>query len=783
MAEGAEPPATPGAAPEQPHEGQLPSRGARLRRFLWLLPALLLVLLLVVSPRFLQDIDIRASHKHEERGSGDCVKEDDCSGRNSSVCHREQCLMAASRMRTMLNAGVNPCEDFYGFACGKWSELNAKIAPSFNTLQKHVDLEIQMLLSREAKKKQGPFQKLGEFYQSCYESARSGGNEAQMFSLLRDLGGYVARSHSHKVNLAGLIGKLLKMNGAPIFDVYIDADINLKSKLAIYIDLPHKANVFVKLLKLDPVYKWWQKAMYHSLQSVPRRGRRNANEQGKAFNYIKATAEEKKLLQTEKLAQQFVPTSVSDATRASEVQQILLFISMLTKNLPGEKEMALRMQTRQTVPAFTISDLQGSFKQVDWKELIRDVYSLNVTETDHVYVLAPRYMHRLFNLIGRFDMSVLHNSLLVLFARDTLLELVNSTAVSNWESYCTRITTNVFTGAVSALYVRQYSKGFLQELQSRVEHMFDQLKLGLEGRIETSIWLDEPSKVAALSKLRALDGHFFTWPHFWNETYVDFMMSELNILENDFFWNVIRRYQQLRMFNGSLEDQSSNDKRWAYPFVVNAFYEQSINSIVIPLAVLTEPYFQQDMPRFIPYGKMGLIFTHEILHAFDLLGVQFNEHGEKELWLSERSQAAFKERLECVADQYKSTFTKRVPFMGNQVEVEFDWNITINENMADISGLHIAYGAWRREQLHLGYSDPTLPNIDLNKEQLFFVSAAQAYCTNLSAEDYIVLVELDFHTPFPERVNGIMMNSEEFASAFQCAVGTPMNPERKCILW
>jgi predicted metalloendopeptidase len=68
-----------------------------------------------------------------------------------------------------------------------------------------------------------------------------------------------------------------------------------------------------------------------------------------------------------------------------------------------------------------------------------------------------------------------------------------------------------------------------------------------------------------------------------------------------------------------------------------------------------------------------------------------------------------------------------------QILSQFDWNVTINENMADISGLHVAFEAWRREQLHGGYSDQTLPDVNLNKDQLFFVSAAQVLISFSSA--------------------------------------------------
>jgi hypothetical protein len=67
-----------------------------------------------------------------------------------------------------------------------------------------------------------------------------------------------------------------------------------------------------------------------------------------------------------------------------------------------------------------------------------------------------------------FDHSVVHNALLLLYARDTLHELVNVTANADWKSYCARITTNVFSGAVSALYVRHYTEDYLNALKDRV---------------------------------------------------------------------------------------------------------------------------------------------------------------------------------------------------------------------------------------------------------------------------------------------------------------------------
>jgi hypothetical protein len=63
---------------------------------------------------------------------------------------------------------------------------------------------------------------------------------------------------------------------------------------------------------------------------------------------------------------------------------------------------------------------------------------------------------------------VVHNALLLVFARDILNELVNTTATPDWLAFCTRVTINVFTKAVSALYVQHFSPQYLEQLRTQV---------------------------------------------------------------------------------------------------------------------------------------------------------------------------------------------------------------------------------------------------------------------------------------------------------------------------
>lgn len=88
------------------------------------------------------------------------------------------------------------------------------------------------------------------------------------------------------------------------------------------------------------------------------------------------------------------------------------------------------------------------------------------------------------------------------------------------------------------------------------------------------------------------------------------------------------------------------------------------------MAVLTQPYFRADLPRYIPYSTIGLIFAHEILHGFDLNGIGYDSNGEPANLLTPESRVKLEARLDCVVKQFSSTFWKKVNFLGTNVDVQ-----------------------------------------------------------------------------------------------------------------
>ncbi|XP_068084571.1 neprilysin-1-like [Anabrus simplex] len=698
------------------------------------------------------------------------------------VCIEEQCRQTSRRIQASMSLNVDPCRDFYKFACGGWMTENGGLPPdgafSFNILQKYVDQQLQQLLALSSST--APFKKLGLFYNSCLRMRDKRSTAVPMFALLDELGGYLVPSAAEPTDLTPLVTRLLLVNGAPLFDVYLDRDPYNRTRLAVFLDLPRRFGHTAKL--------WQQGEFPYGLfpwhEEPHLRSKRSGSKESRAYTYMKDSAEEKRLIRMEKLLQRFLPANMPLEQRAKEAQSILLFASMLSKLFPREKEIMSRAQMKESYKRYNLTQLQEFYGFMQWEPLMEQVFAKNFSTDDIFYVAAPDYLASLRHMLTRFQKRVIHNALLLVYARDILHELVNYKDTPDWPGFCTRVTINVFTKAVSALYVRQYSQQDLQTLRKQVTLMFDRLKNSLQSRIQQLAWLDESTRAAALRKLASLRGQFFTWPQLWNQTYVASLLQDVDIDPDDFFGNVIRRYRQLRTIPPDIFDQPTTDRRWAYPFVVNAFYELTLNSIVIPLAMLAQPYFRGDIPRYVPYATVGLVFAHEMLHAFDLTGIGYDAEGTPDEWFSPESRLKLEARLDCIIRQYATTFWKQVTFLGATIDIQFDWNVTRNENMADISALQIAYSAWRTLHEEMGTAiDPRLPGIKLDARQLFFVNAAQSYCSDLSPEDYIVLVEMDFHTPYPERINGIMMNSPAFAEAFNCPAGSPMNPSKKCSTW
>lgn len=762
---------------------------------------LLVTSLLVTSPVLFLITTLPEGEQPRECAPLDeaCIRERDGP---EGVCESKACEEASKRMLAFMKRGVDPCKDFYQFACGGIHDQQPyQPSSSFNMLQAQIDDHIHKLLANETGQMIGSFEKLGQFYTDCLIFKEKPVNFTSVYELLRNLGGYLPPRSIVPADITPLVAALLRVNGAPLFDFYVDVDVYDHTRSSVFLDLPvkHPEDTFFAA-RPDDTPRWKQ-----TYGHMEHRGKRSIHEESRAYTVIRTKMEEQRSRRIQKIVQGFLPPTMDPKERSSETDLLVQFCLSLGKIYPKHKDLYnwVDVDQRVYVP-YNMSYLQESFGYIRWGTLLNatlgaataDLYNHSRSSQDrssygsddqlvYVYVTAPRYFRSLGKLLNRFSRRIIHNGLLLLYAVDTLHDIVNVTASKDWDLSCFKLTKDVFGDVVGALYVQQYSPQYLEKLANRVGGLFDRVKETVAERILVKSWLDDETRTQALLKLNSLRGRFHVWPGFHNETLLAREMAEFVIDSDDFFATVLNRFRQIRTVDDKVLRRNVTEKR-RHPYNVNAYYEASTNTIGIPLAMMTAWAWSWDKgPAYAAHATLGSVIGHEILHAFDLhrrrLPLDPDMNVDQWLWITPEAWKRLEARIECVARLYARSFWRKVQFYGNDVAVQFDWNVTRNENVADIGALQISHKTWHT--LTNG-RDRSLPGLEgLRPSQLFFISAAQTYCSNMTAEAYILSVELDYHTPQPERVNGIMMNSQAFADAFRCPIGTKMNPPNKCTTW
>jgi endothelin-converting enzyme/putative endopeptidase len=306
---------------------------------------------------------------------------------------------------------------------------------------------------------------------------------------------------------------------------------------------------------------------------------------------------------------------------------------------------------------------------------------------------------------------------------------------------------------------------FGPDTKARTLRMTRQVERAMEQDIKSLPWMGEKTKARALEKLHAMVNKI-GYPDKWRD------YSKVVVKRDDFFGNV----QSATVFE-SRRDLAKIGKpvdrgEWFMtPPSVNAYYNAQTNDINFAAGILQPPLFDTKMDDAPNYGNTGSTIGHELTHGFDDEGRKYDARGNLRDWWSTEDGKAFEERASCISKQY-STYTI-------VDEVKINGELTLGEDVADLGGTILAWMAWKAET-----AGKTLePRDGLTPEQRFFVGFAQWSCENSRPETKRALAITDPHSPPKYRVNGLVVNMPEFATAFSCKPGAPLNPEKRCRVW
>jgi putative endopeptidase len=632
-----------------------------------------------------------------------------------------------------LDKTSDPCVDFYQFACGGWLANNQIPADKarwmrMSEMEEKTRATVRALLEDDAKGGGDAIAtKLGDYYASCMDTA--------------------AIEKAGTTGIKPLLDRAQKVKDA-------------KSWFAALTDL-HKAGVFVvfgagttpdfkdsktDVLQLDPSGLGLPDRDYYLKPEL-------------ADKLAAYRAHVSKLLG---LAGVKNPDAAADNVVAVETE-----LAKLTKTA---------VERRDVQAMYNPVDLKGLgklTKSIDWKAYFK---ALGIDPGKVIVVGTPKFFSALDALRTKmkpaqwssyFAYQLLANSSFALPKAfdDEQFELTKAITgqPENEErgKRCAEDAENALGELLGQQYVAKY---FSAAARQTATTLVDALVAALGEDLGKLDWMTEPTRKTAQDKLGKV-GKMVGYPDKWRS--YDFPVKRGDFAGNELRANTFETHRQLAKAGKPVD----RDEWQMNAYTINAYFDDTINRTAIPAGILQPPMFGDKRGIAANLGGIGFVIGHELTHGFDDQGAQFDGDGNMKNWWSKDDQTKFEAKGQCVADQYGTFEAAPKQFVNGK--------LTLGEDIADLGGVKMAFRAYKK--LRAG-ATPFVAD-GFTEDQQFFIAAAQIWCDKDRPAEIQRRLTVDPHAPPKFRVYGALRNLPEFAQAFSCAAGTPMNPANRCVVW
>ncbi|MEC7365904.1 MAG: M13 family metallopeptidase [Pseudomonadota bacterium] len=403
-------------------------------------------------------------------------------------------------------------------------------------------------------------------------------------------------------------------------------------------------------------------------------------------------------------------------------------------------------------------DLGGKY----WNEWVEE---LGLESQNKFIVESPVYITALVNLMNEIPIDKWKDYLIVRLVKGSAGSLSDDFILESFEfskiltgreklpdlwKRAVGLVNGIMGDALGKIYVNEF---FPPEYKDKMEILVDNLLESYRIGIQELEWMSDETKKRALEKLSKMRVKI-GYPEVWDD------YEGLEINPDDLYGNLnnsaIFGYKKaLERLNGPVDR-----REWSMsPQTVNAYFSPTKNEIVFPAAYLQPPNFNPKADDAVNYGAIGVTIGHEISHAFDDKGSQFDGDGNLRNWWTKEDRDNFDKRTALLANQY------------SQYEVlpgrTLNGELTLGENIADLGGAKAAFRAYKISLK--GEPSPIIDNY--TGEQRFFIGTAQSDRVKFRDEIYEMRVATSVHSPSRFRVDGVIINMKEFHKAFSTEKG------------
>jgi putative endopeptidase len=645
---------------------------------------------------------------------------------------------------TLIDKSTDPCQDFYQYSCGGWLKQNP-VPPDQSSYGRDTELAernrliLRSILEKAAvndPKRSSIDQKIGDYYSSCMdETAIEKQGTAPLRPELDRIGNI-----KNKRDLASAIARLHLADVDALFSYGSDQDFK---------------NANEEIAEADQGGLGLPERDYYT--------RTGAKDEEIRKQYVEHVTNMFKLL-GEPQAQ-----AEADARTVMKIETALANASL---NVVDRREPA------NLYHKMPVKDFEALDPAFNWAVYMRDIGTPTVGSLN---VAVPQFFKGLETVLQQQSLADI-KTYLQWQTVHAFAPMMPSTFVNeNFNFYgktlqgakelqprwkrCVRFTDRMLGEALGEAYVDQT---FGVEGKTRTLTMVHDIENAMQKDLEQLDWMTPQTKQRAEEKLHAVVNKI-GYPDKWRD------YSRYEVVRGDALGNYERgaEFESHRQIDkiGKPVDRGE----WGMtPPTVNAYYNPQMNDINFPAGILQPPFYDNNMDDAVNYGDAGGIVGHELTHAFDDEGRQFDAKGNLEDWWTPQDAKQFEDRVACVVNEYNA-------FIATD-DVHVNGKLTLGENVADLGGLKLSWMAYLVHEAGLATGETR--SVDgFTPAQRFFISYGQGWCENYTPESLRLMAQTNPHSPVQYRVNGVLVNLPEFRKAFYCKTGTPMAPEKTCTVW